>query len=105
MKTGMRPILYLPYLNHISLSSNENPIDAVRPPASYLADGASRTIKLLTTPLHTLPLLFLPLFEKFFFAQRLAVSMFSVGLMMPGIVLQITLIGIVAGKAAHDPPK
>lgn len=65
----------------------------------------SKMLYFSATPLHPPPLLVLPLFEKFLFAQRMAMGMVGVGLMMPGKVLQIVLIGIVAGEAAHDLPE
>jgi hypothetical protein len=59
----------------------------------------------LTTPLHPPPLLLLPLLEKLLLAQRLAMGVVGIGLVMHSKMLQVTLIGIVAGKPAHDLPE
>jgi hypothetical protein len=59
----------------------------------------------LTTPLHPPPFLLLPPLKKLLFAQRLAMGMIRVGLMMPGKVLQIALVSVVSGKTAHDLPE
>jgi hypothetical protein len=59
----------------------------------------------LTTPLHPPPLLILPLLEKFLFAQRLTMGMVRVGMMMHAMVLQVALIGVVAGETTHNTPE
>jgi hypothetical protein len=53
----------------------------------------------LTTPLNPIPLLILPPFEKCLLAER------RFARMVLGMMLQITLVSVVAGQAAHAPPK
>ena len=60
---------------------------------------------MLTTALDSVPLFILPLLEKIGLAQRRMAVMPCIGLMMPGIMLEVLLVGVIAGKTTHNTPE